>query len=177
MMEKVQRFGGAMFTPVLLFSFSGIMVALCIIFKNPMLVGASPLKLGTTFGRSLKTVRGRSSTKWNYYLSLDYRSVSQKANARAAMEAFVVYITCNYFISGMIEYFGSFFGVNFAADPGGESGLKMIAGIKTLDTGIIGAIFISAIVVYLHNKFFDTKLPDFLGIFQGSSFVVILGFF
>ena len=53
----------------------------------------------------------------------------------------------------------------------------MIAGIKTLDTGIIGAIFISAIVVYLHNKFFDTKLPDFLGIFQGSSFVVILGFF
>lgn len=40
MMEKVQRFGGAMFTPVLLFSFSGIMVALCIIFKNPMLVGS-----------------------------------------------------------------------------------------------------------------------------------------
>jgi PTS system arbutin-like IIC component len=39
----------------------------------------------------------------------------------------------------MIEYFGHFFGVNFAADPGGESGLKMIAGIKTLDTGIIGA--------------------------------------
>ncbi len=58
----------------------------------------------------------------------------------ASMEAFVVYITCNYFISGMIEYFGNFFGVNFAADPGGESGLKMIAGIKTLDTGIIGAI-------------------------------------
>ena len=85
MMEKVQRFGGAMFTPVLLFSFSGIMVALCIIFKNPMLVGsiATETLLGTTFGRSLKTVRGRSSTKWNYYLSLDYRSVSQKANARA----------------------------------------------------------------------------------------------
>ena len=35
MMEKFQRFGGAMFTPVLLFSFSGIMLALTIIFKNP----------------------------------------------------------------------------------------------------------------------------------------------
>lgn len=29
-----------MFTPVLLFSFSGIMVALAIIFKNPMIVGS-----------------------------------------------------------------------------------------------------------------------------------------
>ena len=48
MMEKIQRFGGAMFTPVLLFSFSGIMVALCIIFKNPMLVGSIASE-GTTW--------------------------------------------------------------------------------------------------------------------------------
>ena len=49
MMEKVQRFGGAMFTPVLLFSFSGIMVALCIIFKNPMLVGSIATEGSTWF--------------------------------------------------------------------------------------------------------------------------------
>lgn len=55
--------------------------------------------------------------------------------------------------------------------------LFSFAGIKTLDTGIIGAIFISAIVVYLHNRYFEKKLPDFLGIFQGSSYVVVLGFF
>ncbi|MBU5584868.1 PTS transporter subunit EIIC, partial [Enterococcus sp. S181_ASV_20] len=71
------------------------------------------------------------------------------------------------FISSMLEYFGKFFGVNFAAEPGGESGLKLIGGIKTLDTGIIGAIFISAIVIFLHNRYFEKKLPDFLGIFQG----------
>ncbi len=180
MMEKVQRFGGAMFTPVLLFSFSGIMVALCIIFKNPMLVGSIATE-GSTWYNIWTIIENGAWTVFNqmellFVIGLPI-GLAKKANARAAMEAFVVYITCNYFISGMIEYFGNFFGVNFAADPGGESGLKMIAGIKTLDTGIIGAIFISAIVVYLHNKFFDTKLPDFLGIFQGSSFVVILGFF
>ncbi|MDO5089698.1 MAG: alpha-glucoside-specific PTS transporter subunit IIBC, partial [Leptotrichiaceae bacterium] len=43
-------------------------------------------------------------------------------------------------------------------------------------TSLIGAIVIAGIVVYLHDRFFDTKLPDFLGIFQGSVFVYIVGF-
>lgn len=47
------------------------------------------------------------------------------------------------------------------------SGLTMMAGIKTLDTSIIGAIIISGIVTALHNRLFDKKLPVFLGIFQG----------
>lgn len=69
MMEKIQRFGGAMFTPVLLFSFSGIMVALCIIFKNPMLVG-SIANEGTTWysiWSIVEMVLGQSSIRWNYY--------------------------------------------------------------------------------------------------------------
>ncbi len=33
MLQKIQRLGGAMFTPVLLFAFSGIMVGLAILFK------------------------------------------------------------------------------------------------------------------------------------------------
>lgn len=55
-------------------------------------------------------------------------------------------------------------------------GITMIAGVKTLDTSIIGSILIAGISVYLHNKYFDKKLPELLGIFQGTSFVIILGF-
>ncbi len=36
---------------------------------------------------------------------------------------------------------------------------------------------ISGIVTAIHNRYFDKPLPVFLGIFQGSSFVVILAFF
>lgn len=180
MMEKVQRFGGAMFTPVLLFSFSGIMVALAIIFKNPMIVG-SIANEGTVWYGIWSVLESGAWTVFNqmellFVIGLPI-GLAKKANARAAMEAFVVYLTCNYFISSMMEYFGPFFGVDFTQEVGGESGMKLIAGIKTLDTGIIGAIFISAIVVWLHNRYFDTKLPDFLGIFQGSSLIAILGFF
>lgn len=180
MMEKVQRFGGAMFTPVLLFSFSGLMVSLAIIFKNPMLVG-SIANEGTTWFGIWSIIEDGAWMVFNqmellFVIGLPI-GLAKKANARAVMEAFVVYVTFQYFVSGMLSNFGSFFGVDFSQEVGGTSGLKLIAGIKTLDTGIIGAILISAIVVYIHNRFFDTKLPDFLGIFQGSSLVVIIGFF
>lgn len=39
MMQKVQRFGGAMFTPVLLFAFSGIILAISIMLTNPLIMG------------------------------------------------------------------------------------------------------------------------------------------
>ncbi|MDR4436613.1 PTS transporter subunit EIIC, partial [Bacillus tequilensis] len=61
-------------------------------------------------------------------------------------------------------------------EVGGTRGLTMIARIKTLDTNIIGAIFISSIVVFLHNRYFDKKLPEFLGIFQGSTYIVMISF-
>ena len=59
---------------------------------------------------------------------------------------------------------------------GGASGLAMIANIKTLDMGMMGALLISGIAIYLHNKFFDTRLPEALGVFKGSAFVLGVGF-
>ena len=67
--------------------------------------------------------------------------------------------------------------MDFAAEVGGTSGLAMIAGIKTLDTGMMGAILVSGIAVLLHNKLYDIELPDYLGAFKGSAFVVMIGFF
>ncbi|MBD3695742.1 PTS transporter subunit EIIC [Klebsiella pneumoniae] len=39
MLSQIQRFGGAMFTPVLLFPFAGIVVGIAIMLRNPMFVG------------------------------------------------------------------------------------------------------------------------------------------
>lgn len=36
---------------------------------------------------------------------------------------------------------------------------------------------VSGIVIYLHNRFFDTELPEWLGSFSGSTFVFMIGFF
>lgn len=89
-------------------------------------------------------------------------------------------MTFNYFVGGFLSQFGSFFGINNYNKPIVENstngGLTEIAGIKTLDTSIIGALLIAGIVVWLHNRYFDKKLPEWLGTFQGSAYVVILDF-
>ena len=38
-------------------------------------------------------------------------------------------------------------------------------------------IALAGIAIYLHNKFYDKELPDYLGVFKGSAFVVMIGFF
>lgn len=179
-MQKVQRFGGAMFTPVLLFSFAGIMVGLSTLFMNESIFGAMASE-GSMWYRIWYIVQEGS---WMVFRQLPLLFViglpiglAKKQNARCVLEAFVIYVTFNYFLSAMLGFWGSSFGVDFSAEIGGTSGLASICGIKTLDTGMMGALIIAGIVVWIHNRYFDKDLPEWLGIFSGSSFVVIIGFF
>lgn len=173
-MQKVQRFGGAMFTPVMLFSFAGLMVGISTLCLNNASDTSLWYKLWFMIQEGAWMVFRQMPLLFVIGLPI---GLAKKQNARCVLEAFVIYVTFNYFLSTILSFWGAEFGVDFTLEAGGTSGLAMISGIKTLDTGMLGALIISGIVVYLHNKFFDTELPDWLGIFSGSSFVVILGFF
>ncbi len=178
MLKKIQRFGGAMMTPVLLFAFTGLVVGITSVLKNPSIVGsiANPETNWFKFWQLVEeggwTVFRQMPLLFAIGLPI---GLAKKANARACMETFVLYCTFNYFVAALLTLWN--FGIDMNQATGGTSGLTTIAGIKTLDTNLFGAIIIAGIVVYLHDKFFDTKLPDFLGVFQGSVFVYIVGFF
>ncbi len=178
MLKKIQRFGGAMMTPVLLFAFTGLVVGITSVLKNPSIVGsiANPETNWFKFWQLVEeggwTVFRQMPLLFAIGLPI---GLAKKANARACMETFVLYCTFNYFVGALLTLWN--FGIDMNQATGGTSGLTTIAGIKTLDTNLFGAIIIAGIVVYLHDKFFDTKLPDFLGVFQGSVFVYIIGFF
>lgn len=185
MMQKIQRFGAAMFVPVMLFSFAGIVVALGSLFNNPTLFGliANP---GTTWNSVWDTISAGGWTVFNqegilFAVGLPI-GLANKARGRAAMEAVIAYLTYNYFIGAMLTHWGAAFGIpNFdkiqIVANATNHGLTNIAGIKTLDTSILGALVVALIVVWLHNKYFDKKLPDWLGTFQGSTYVYALAFF
>lgn len=180
MMQKLQRFGGAMFTPVLLFAFSGLMVGITTVMQQPMIFGdlASPDSL---WFQVWNVIREGAWTVFRqvpllFVISLPV-GLAKKQNARASMVAFVVYMTFNYMLAAMLANWGANYGVDYSLDPTSGSGLTLIGSVKTLDTGMVGALIISGIVVFLHNKYFDTKLPEWLGTFSGASFVALLGFF
>jgi len=159
MMQKIQRFGGAMFTPVLLFAFAGITVGLSSLFMNEQIFGTLAAADGTWY----KVWNVIQEGGWTIFRNMPLIFVvglpiglAKKQNARACLEALVVYLTFNYFLSAILSNWGPSFGVDFTAEAGNGTGITTIAGIKTLDMGMIGAILISAIVVWLHNRFFDT---------------------
>ena len=178
-MQKVQRFGGAMFTPVLMFGVFGIFVAISILCMNPMILG-SIAEPGTGWSNFWYIVQEGAWTVFRqmpllFAIALPI-GLAKKENARACMESFLIYIIFNYYICAMLTLWGADFGVNFNQEAASGTGLALVASIKTLDTGIIGAIIIASIAVWLHGKLFDVNVPESLGIFKGSSLVVSAGF-
>ncbi|KZP64479.1 PTS alpha-glucoside transporter subunit IICB [Enterobacter bugandensis] len=181
MLSQIQRFGGAMFTPVLLFPFAGIVVGIAIMLRNPLFVGEALTAPDHLYAQIVHIIEEGG---WAVFRNMPLIfavglpiGLAKQAQGRACLAVLISFLTWNYFINAMGMTWGHFFGVDFSAEPTAGSGLAMIAGIKTLDTSIIGAIVISGIVTAIHNRYFDKPLPVFLGIFQGSSFVVILAFF
>lgn len=181
MLSQIQRFGGAMFTPVLLFPFAGIVVGIAIMLRNPLFVGEDLTAPDNLFAQIVHIIEEGG---WAVFRNMPLIfavglpiGLAKQAQGRACLAVLISFLTWNYFINAMGMTWGHFFGVDFSAEPTAGSGLAMIAGIKTLDTSIIGAIIISGLVTAIHNRFFDKPLPVFLGIFQGTSFVVILAFF
>ncbi len=179
--EKLQRFGSAMFVSVMLFPFVGILLAVIMIFKNPMLVGGVIANPDGFFYQLLVVMEEGAWTVFRYMPLLFAVgipiSLATKAPARAVMATLVTFLTWNFFINAILSQWGANFGVDFSQEPGGVSGLTMLAGIKTLDTSIVGGILIGFVVTAIHNRFYDKKLPDYLGIFQGLAFVAMVGFF
>lgn len=178
-MRAMQRFGGAMFTPVLFFTYSGIIIAISIIFTNPSFFGS--LAEPYTFWYKFWTMIQNGG--WTIFNQMELIFVAalpiglaKKAQARAAVESVLIYLTFNYFINSILTFWGPAFGVDFSVEVDYGTGLDMVAGIKTLDTNILGAIIIASIAVWIHNRFFEKKLPEWLGIFQGSPLVGMVGF-
>lgn len=178
-MQKIQRVGGAMFTPALLFAFAGICVGVGTLFTTEAIMGS--LAQPTSFWFQCWNVVLQGG--WTVFNQLPLLFVvglpialAKKQSGRCSMEALVIYLTFNYFLSTILSQWGSAFGVDFAQEVGSTSGLALIAGIKTLDMGMMGALLVSGIAIALHNKFFDAELPEWLGTFSGSSFVVMIGF-
>lgn len=179
MMEKVQRFGGAMITPVLLFAVFGIIVGITTFLQQEIIFGDIVAQDSLWF-QIIDVIREGG---WTIFRQLNILFViglpiglANKNQGHAAMSSFVLYMTFNYMLSAMLKHWGLNFGVDFSLEPEAGSGLAEVAGVKTLDTGMIGALIIAAIVIYLHNKYFDKRLPDWLGTFSGAPTVVAIGF-
>ena len=180
MLQKIQRFGGAMFAPAMLFSISGLMVGVSALATTADIVG--DLAVYGTPWYVFWTIIQRGS--WTVFKRLPLLfavalpiGLAQKQPARCCLEALVAYFAYCFFLSEIIKLSGDNLGLKYPSSLIPASGITVIDGIKTLDTGIIGPLVVSATVVAIHDRFYDAKVPDWLGTFSGSSLVYLISFF
>lgn len=180
MLQKIQRFGGAMFAPAMLFSISGLMVGVSALETSADIVG--DLAVYGTPWYVFWTIIQRGS--WTVFKRLPLLfavalpiGLAQKQPARCCLEALVAYFAYCFFLSEIIKLSGDNLGLKYPSSLTSASGITIIDGIKTLDTGIIGPLAVSATVVAIHDRFYDAKVPDWLGTFSGSSLVYLISFF
>lgn len=180
MLQKIQRFGGAMFAPAMLFSISGLMVGVSALATSADIVG--DLAVYGTPWYVFWTIIQRGS--WTVFKRLPLLfavalpiGLAQKQPARCCLEALVAYFAYCFFLSESIKLSGDNLGLKYPSSLTSASGITIIDGIKTLDTGIIGPLAVSATVVAIHDRFYDVKVPDWLGTFSGSSLVYLISFF
>lgn len=90
-MQKVQRFGGAMFTPVLLFSFAGVMVGISTLCLNESIFGTLVAETSIWYRIWYMIQEGA----WMVFRQMPLLFViglpiglAKKQNARCVMEAF-----------------------------------------------------------------------------------------
>lgn len=180
LIEKYQRFGGAMYTPVVLFTFPGMIVGLCAIFRNASIMGGLAAD-GTMWSQIWYMIYEGAQMVFRqmpllFAMALPI-GLAKKQAGRCVFEAIAVYLTFNYFLSAILTNWGTSFGIDFANMTTDDTGITLVASIKTLDTGIAGSLIVGAIVVWLHNRFYEFKLPEWLGVFKGAAFIYALGFF
>ena len=180
MLQKIQRFGGAMFAPAMLFSISGLMVGISALATTVDIVG--DLAVYGTPWYFFWTIVQRGS--WTVFKRLPLLfaialpiGLAQKQPARCCLEALVAYFAYCFFLSEIIKISGDNLGLMYPSSLAPATGITVIDGIKTLDTGIIGPLAVSTIVVAIHDRFYDAKVPDWLGTFSGSSLVYLISFF
>ena len=169
-----------MFAPAMLFSISGLMVGISALATTVDIVG--DLAVYGTPWYFFWTIVQRGS--WTVFKRLPLLfaialpiGLAQKQPARCCLEALVAYFAYCFFLSEIIKISGNNLGLQYPSFLAPATGITVIDGIKTLDTGIIGPLAVSTIVVAIHDRFYDAKVPDWLGTFSGSSLVYLISFF
>lgn len=169
-----------MFAPAMLFSISGLMVGVSALATTADIVGDLAV-YGTPWYVFWAIIQRGSWTVFKrlpllFAVALPI-GLAQKQPARCCLEALVAYFAYCFFLSEIIKLSGDNLGLKYPSSLTPANGITVIDGIKTLDTGIIGPLVVSATVVAIHDRFYDVKVPDWLGTFSGSSLVYLISFF
>lgn len=161
MFKQLQRIGKSFMLPIAILPAAGLLLGIGGAFSNPTTIATYPILdnqvlqvIFNVMSSAGNVIFGNLSMLLSVGLAI---GLAKRDKATAALAAVVGYLVMNGTIASLLSIFS----------PEGAA----------IDTGVIGAIAIGSVVVWLHNRYYNIALPQVLGFFGGSRFVPIVASF
>lgn len=161
MFKQLQKIGKSFMLPIAILPAAGLLLGIGGALSNPNTVQAYPFLnihwlqgIFSIMSSAGDVVFGNLALIMCIGLSV---GLAKKDKGTAGLAGAVSFLVMNASIKGMITAFNPT--------------------VKSIDTGVVGAIVIGLTVSYLHNKYGNIQLPAVLGFFGGSRFVPIVSSF
>lgn len=158
MFKTLQKIGKAFMLPIAILPAAGLLLGIGGALSNPTTIAAYPV-LNVPFLQAIfQVMSGAGNIVFaNLALLLCIGlciGLAKRDKGTAALAGVVGFLVMNASIGSLLAIF----------NPGGNP----------IDTGVVGAIFIGSVAVWLHNRYQNIQLPSALGFFGGSRFVPIV---
>lgn len=165
----LQRVGKSLMLPVALLPVAGILMGLGTLFENEYILNVFPLFAGEGFQLMANIMSSAGSIVFDNLPLLFAVGVAigmSSGDGVAALAAIVGFLVMN-MTTGIMA------GVNIN-EVGTNPMYTTVLGIPTLPTGVFGGIIIGIISAIVYEKYYDIRLPEFLGFFSGKRFVPVV---
>ena len=158
MFKQLQKIGKAFMLPIAILPAAGLLLGIGGSFSNATTIATYPFLDNEILQVIFKTMNGAGSAIFNNLALLLCIGLcvglAKKDKGTAALAGVVGYLVMTTTITTLISIFSS------------ED--------TSIDTGVVGAIVVGCIAVWLHNRYQNIQLPQILGFFGGSRFVPIV---
>lgn len=166
---ELQKIGKALMLPVALLPAAGLLVGLGEIIDNPTIVQYIPF-LNNSWIHVLANIISSAGNVVLSNLPLLFATGVAiglcDGDGVAGLSSIVGFLVFNMTISKYIGLIPE----NIKDNPSFE----MVLGIPTLQMGVMGGIIVGITTTIVYKRFYNIRLPEFLGFFSGKRFVPIM---
>ncbi|WP_295137646.1 PTS transporter subunit EIIC [uncultured Catenibacterium sp.] len=179
--SKLQRVGQSFMIPIAVLPVAGLLMGIGRSFTNETMIQAYHLQFilgkGTPMN-ALFTVMSNAGNIVFDNLPVLFAvgiamGMARHEKATAAFSALVAFFIMHASINSLLTINGIILDGKIA-DSVRLGTINTICGIQSLDIGVFGGMVVGLGVAFLHNKFYMTRLPDFLSFFAGTRFVPVI---
>ena len=178
----MQRVGRSFMLPIAVLPIAGLFLGLGTSLQNEITIASLHLEsiLGPgTFLNQLLVILTEIGNAFFKNLPLIFAAavalgMAKKEKGVAVLSAIIAFFVMHTTISGMLTLNGIILNNQIVSKTVLEGTITPVLGTLSLEMGVFGGIIVGLGVSFLHNKFYQIKLPSVLSFFEGERFIPII---